>query len=240
MIPSRTDKDRTFSPRGEALGVGMIWSYVACIVALAAISSQWWENRQLREELRLTSLLQSKALHKQAEVIEEMQSRRHEERRLIEQSCRTQVRWAAEMRDAFASLNETQGQSQIKAQQLSEERRFNQWNAQSIVSIFNSAASAGVNWKGKSRDKLVEEVLVGMSPATGPFAGKTFRVPNFTLEEAFLCTPFIALDADKGLVYDQSGGQPPPDPDSSLASQAARKTAVQSSAHSLFPPMPGT
>jgi hypothetical protein len=90
--------------------------------------------------------------------------------------------------------------------------------------VFNSAASAGADWRGKSRDKLVEEVLAGMTPAVGPFAGKTFRVPNFSLEEAFLCAPFIALDHDKGLIYDQNGAQPPPNGESSLVPIAARKS----------------
>lgn len=237
--PSR-GKDPSPSQRSGGLGPGVIWPYVAGIVALAAISSQWWENRQIREQLRTTSAAQTLALEKQTSIIQAMQSQRHEERRLIEQSCRAQVRWMEEMRDSFAQLNEAQAKGQVLAQQTGEERRYNQWNAQSIVSVFNSAAAAGADWRGKSRDKLVEEVLVGMSPVTGPFAGKVFRVPNFSLEEAFLCTPYIALDEEKGLIYDQSGGQPPPSPDSALAPLAARRPAGPPASSPPVASTPGT
>lgn len=201
----------------------LIWPSVACSVALTVIAFQWWQSRQLREQLHTTIAAQTSALEKQATVIQAIQSQRYEERRLIEQNCRAQVRWMEEMRDSFANLNESQTKTKLEAQQLGDERRFNQWNAQSIVSVFNSAASAGADWQGKSRDELVEAVLAGMIPVKGPFAGKTFRVPNFSLEEAFLCAPFIALDDEKGLVYDQSGRQPPPGEDSTLIPIAARR-----------------
>ena len=240
MIPSRRDNDRSSSPRREAPGAGMIWSCVVCVMALVAISAQWWENRQLREQLRTTTVAQTAALEKQTAILQAMQSQRNEERRLVEQSCRMQVRWMAEMRESFAQLHESQAKGQVLAQQTGEERRYNQWNAQSIVSVFSSAASAGADWRGKSRDKLVEEVLVGMSPVTGPFAGKTFRVPNFSLEEAFLCAPFIALDAEKGLIYDQSGKQPPPSEDSTLTPIAVRKPMGRPSSSSPPAMAPGT
>jgi hypothetical protein len=221
----------------------MIMTYVASVLALTAIIGQWWENRQMRLQLLTTTAAQTAALEKQTAVIQAMQSQRHEERRLVEQSCRMQVRWMAEMRETFAQLNASQGTSEAFAKQSGEERRYNQWNAQSIVSVFNSAASAGADWRGKSRDKLVEEVLVGMSPVTGPFAGKTFRVPNFSLEEAYLCAPFIALDAEKGLIFDQSGKQPSPGDDSTLTPIAVRKPMGRSSSNSPSSPPaapPGT
>ena len=213
-----------------------MWPSIACVIALAAIGSQWWENYQLRKELQATSAAHATALEKQATIVQAIQNQRHEERRLIEQNCRAQVRWMEEMRDSFANLSESHAKAQLTAQQMNDERRYNQWNAQSIVSVFNSAASAGAPWRGKSRDKLVEEVLAGMTPATGPFAGKTFRVPNFSLEEAFLCAPFIALDHEKGLIYDQTGGQPPPTEDSALVPIAARKMDKKKLSESSGPP----
>jgi hypothetical protein len=216
--------DRTPSFRRDESVKAFLWPSIACVIALAAIGSQWWENYQLRKQLRATSAAHASALEQQASVIQAIQNQRHEERRLIEQNCRAQVRWMEEMRESFTSLHASRANAQELAEQLNDERRYNQWNAQSIVSVFNSAASAGVHWRGKSRDRLVEEVLAGMTPTTGPFAGKTFRVPNFSLEEAFLCAPFIAFDHEKGLIYDQSGGQPTPGEDSTLVPIAARKT----------------
>ncbi|RBP42616.1 hypothetical protein DES53_106325 [Roseimicrobium gellanilyticum] len=223
MTPFARGNERTPWSRRDESGTAFVWPSIACLIALTAIGSQWWENHQLRKQLEANSVAHATALEKQATVIQSIQNQRHEERRLIEQNCRAQVRWMEEMREAFANLHESRENAEELAQQLNDERRYKQWNAQSIVSVFNSAASAGVDWRGKSRDRLVEEVLAGMTPAVGPFAGKTFRVPNFSLEEAFLCSPFIALDRDKGLIYDQNGAQPPPSDDSPLTPIAARK-----------------
>ena len=223
MNPFARGNDRIPSSRRDESVREFLWTSIACVIALAAMGSQWWENHQLREQLKTSSAAHATALEKQADVIYAIQNQRHEERRLIEQNCRAQVRWMEEMREAFASLHASRATAHELAEQLYDDRRYNQWNAQSIVSVFNSAASAGVNWRGKSRDNLVEEVLAGMTPATGPFAGKTFRVPNFSLEEAFLCAPFIGLDDEKGLIYDQSGGQPNPGEDSALVPVAMRK-----------------
>lgn len=223
MIPIAKGTERTTWPPCDEPGTAFLWPSIACLIVLVAVGAQWWDNYRLREQLRITSAQHTAALEKQAIVIQAIQSQRHEERRLIEQNCRAQVRWMAEMRDSFTNLNEAQVKAQVVAQQLNDERRYNQWNAQSIVSVFSSAASAGAPWRGKSRDALVEEVLAGITPVAGPFAGKTFRVPNFSLEEAFLCAPFIALDDQKGLIYDQSGRQPLPNEGSTLVPIAARK-----------------
>jgi prepilin-type N-terminal cleavage/methylation domain-containing protein len=57
----------------------------------------------------------------------------------------------------------------------------NRRNAQSIVSVYEIGAAAGIQWAG-SLDDAVAEIVKGRSPKDGAFRGRTFMVPNLSDE----------------------------------------------------------
>jgi hypothetical protein len=80
-------------------------------------------------------------------------------------------------------------------------------HAQCIVSMYQSAAEVGVKWRGATRNEKVASVLQGQAPADGPFAGRTFQVPNISSRDQRRCLKYIGVDASGALFYDHRGGQ---------------------------------
>ena len=83
----------------------------------------------------------------------------------------------------------------------------NQRNAQSIVSMYQSGAAAGVSWTGATRNLKVDSVITGEAPTDGAFAGKSFKVPNVTGSDKTDTYKYIGMDTNGDLFYDKSGGQ---------------------------------
>ena len=84
----------------------------------------------------------------------------------------------------------------------------NQRNAQSIVSMYQAGAAAGVAWGGTDRNSQVTAVVTGAFPSDGAFANKTFKVPNMSTDDQKAAYPYIGLETGTtDLFYDKSGGQ---------------------------------
>ena len=83
----------------------------------------------------------------------------------------------------------------------------NQRNAQSIVSMYQSGAAAGVVWTGGTRNAKIDSVITGQAPTDGAFSGKSFKVPNLSGTDKTDCYKYIGYDANGDLFYDKSGGQ---------------------------------
>jgi type IV pilus assembly protein PilA len=82
----------------------------------------------------------------------------------------------------------------------------NQRNAQSVVSMYQSCAAAGVVWDGSTRNAKVDAVITGQAPTDGAFAGKSFKVPNLSNKDETY--KYIGIDPNGDLFYDKAGGQP--------------------------------
>jgi len=83
----------------------------------------------------------------------------------------------------------------------------NQRNAQSIVSMYQAGAAAGIVWGGADRNAQVAAVITGASPSDGAFQGKTFKVPNMADTDKVGAYPYIGVDASGDLFYDKAGAQ---------------------------------
>src|SRR5262245_44610036 len=70
----------------------------------------------------------------------------------------------------------------------------NQRNAQSLVSMYQSGAAAGVVWSGTTRNTKVDAVIAGGQPGDGAFAGKIFKVPNLSTDDRKECYKYIGID----------------------------------------------
>jgi prepilin-type N-terminal cleavage/methylation domain-containing protein len=82
----------------------------------------------------------------------------------------------------------------------------NQRNAQSIVSMYQSGAAAGVSWDGGADViKKVDAVISGAKPADGAFAGKMFRVPHISTTDRTEACKYIGIDENNDLYYNKSG-----------------------------------
>ncbi len=85
----------------------------------------------------------------------------------------------------------------------------NQRNAQSIVSMYQAGAAAGVAWAGTNRNTQVAAVITGAFPLDGAFANKTFKVPNISNSDKIACYPYIGIETGTtDLFYDKAGAQP--------------------------------
>jgi type IV pilus assembly protein PilA len=83
-----------------------------------------------------------------------------------------------------------------------------QRNAQHVVTIYEAGAAAGIKWSGSDRNSKVAAVVAGAQPEDGPFAGRTFTVPNIGGTDLTDTYPYIGLDAASGdLFYDEAGAQ---------------------------------
>ena len=83
----------------------------------------------------------------------------------------------------------------------------NQRNAQSIVSMYQAGAAAGIVWGGADRNAQVAAVITGATPSDGAFAGKSFKVPNMADADKVAAYPYIGVDGSGDLYYDKAGGQ---------------------------------
>ena len=82
-----------------------------------------------------------------------------------------------------------------------------QRNAQSIVSTFQSGQAAGVAWDtSQVRDTIIAAVVSGLAPTSGPYSGKTFKVPYMSATDITNAKAYIVKDTDGSLVYDAAGG----------------------------------
>lgn len=84
-----------------------------------------------------------------------------------------------------------------------------QRNAQTIVDVFQSGQAAGVVWDTSgAKAAIVNLVIAGSSPSSGPYSGKTFKVPGLAGSDLTNALPYIAKDTDGSLIYVAAGGQP--------------------------------
>ena len=83
----------------------------------------------------------------------------------------------------------------------------NQRNAQSLVSMYQSGAAAGVTWTGATRNAKVDSVITGQSSSDGAFSGKIFKVPNLSGTDKTDTYKYIGIDANGDLFYDKGGSQ---------------------------------
>jgi prepilin-type N-terminal cleavage/methylation domain-containing protein len=82
-------------------------------------------------------------------------------------------------------------------------------NAQSIVVTYMAATSAGVNFTANTRNGIVSQIITGVAPADGIFAGKKFSVPNVASSELTNAAyKYIKMEADGSLSFIKAGGQP--------------------------------
>jgi prepilin-type N-terminal cleavage/methylation domain-containing protein len=82
-------------------------------------------------------------------------------------------------------------------------------NAQSIVSTFMAASSAGVTFTSNTRNGIVGEIITGVTPADGIFVGRKFSVPNMAASELTNAAyKYIKMEADGSLTFVKAGGQP--------------------------------
>ena len=82
-----------------------------------------------------------------------------------------------------------------------------QRNAQHVVTIYEAGAAAGIKWSGSDRNSKIASVIAGAQPNDGPFAGKTFTVPNIGGTDLTDTYPYIGYDASGDLFYDEAGAQ---------------------------------
>jgi len=83
----------------------------------------------------------------------------------------------------------------------------NQRNAQSIVSMYQAGAAAGITWTGTDRNTKIGAVITGATPADGAFSGKSFKVPNMSTTDQQGAYPYIGYDGSGDLFYDKAGAQ---------------------------------
>jgi prepilin-type N-terminal cleavage/methylation domain-containing protein len=81
-----------------------------------------------------------------------------------------------------------------------------QRNAQSIVSMYEYGTAAGIVWGGADRNAKIQSVITGASPTDGPFAGKSFKLPNLSTADTQATYPYIGFDGTD-LYYDKAGAQ---------------------------------
>ncbi len=82
-----------------------------------------------------------------------------------------------------------------------------QRNAQSIVSLYQYGAAAGIAWNGADRNAKVQSVVAGAKPLDGAFADKVFKLPGISTEDQQAAYKYIGFDGTD-LYYDKAGGQP--------------------------------
>jgi type IV pilus assembly protein PilA len=69
-----------------------------------------------------------------------------------------------------------------------------QRNAQNIASVYNSAITAGATSTATDADTAADAVIAGMTPASGPFATKEFKVPNIDTTAKGYAVQFLTLN----------------------------------------------
>ncbi len=90
----------------------------------------------------------------------------------------------------------------------SAKKASSQRNAQHVVTIYEAGAAAGIKWSGSDRNSKISAVVAGAHPDDGPFAGKTFTVPNIAGTDLTNTYPYIGFDTASGdLFYDEAGAQ---------------------------------
>ena len=194
--------------------------FLASTISLAAIASQWLENRQLRQ--KMIAMQESVA---QAALRQEEQVRADREQ---------SAAYIAKVNAWITSMNERLSQMNavaVRAEHNVEQARWAR-DAQSIVSVYAAGLAAGTAWQGASRDELVADVRRGRAPTAGPFEGRVFRVPGSEKPVAAEVYLYIGLEPEGTLFYDKTGGQNPgPGPKSMPAAASASRSM-------MIPPMP--
>lgn len=78
-------------------------------------------------------------------------------------------------------------------------------NAQTIASVYQSGAAAGVIWGGTTpvanESDAANAVIAGATPPDGPFAGTTFIVPNISGEDVSGAVGYLKWEGNAGLTY---------------------------------------
>lgn len=74
-------------------------------------------------------------------------------------------------------------------------------NAQTVASVYQSGAAAGVSWGALNIADAVNAVVNGNTPPDGPFAGTTFIVPNISGEDLQNLQGYLKWDNNAGLTY---------------------------------------
>jgi len=174
----------------------VIFPSVAAVIGLAALMSQWVDNHRLRGEVerlnaertasvKATQIGLQKELDKNKTYIKDLN------------------KWIDGMNGYFASIRKSTQEAE-KATQIAQSQK----SAISIVAMFKSGATAGVEWKGKTKEALVEEVMVGAAPPSGAFAHMTFKMPRCSEADLGTIYRFITYSPSEGLEYDKEGNQP--------------------------------
>ncbi len=87
-----------------------------------------------------------------------------------------------------ARINARVGSVKQNAQQAIDQR-----NAQSLVSMYQAGQAAGIEWTGVTKEAKIQAVVMGGSPTSGPFTGKTFQVPNLSSSAQAGAAKYIGL-----------------------------------------------
>ncbi len=78
-----------------------------------------------------------------------------------------------------------------------------QRNAQSVASVLNAAAAAGVTFVGTEMDtgaKILDKAEAGVSPLDGAFKGKKFTVGDIDDDEEGRAAAYLSFDATNNQV----------------------------------------
>ena len=82
-------------------------------------------------------------------------------------------------------------------------------NAQTLASVFAAGEAAGVEWSASDVDSAVSQLVAGAAPKSGPFAGRTFQVPNRAIDDLQLAKDYLQWDGAFGtLRYTSTDADP--------------------------------
>src|SRR5581483_7809257 len=112
-------------------------------------------------------------------------------------------KWADAMNTYVEAVNREKADSKKKLNEVSSRE-----NAQSIVVLYKAGAAAGVMWPGTDRETVIQSVLMGASPTSGPFAGKLFKYKDTAMAELVTIAKYIGYTPENGLSFDSEGRQP--------------------------------
>ena len=211
---------------------------------MAAIGSQWRENHQLREELKTAATTKSPDVTTLTEAlrkIEEQAKADREQAKADRESAKEAMEGlTARIEATKAYYLETNHMLQEFSNQVQEAKvgaatAINMRQAQSLASMYQSGAAAGVSWQGKTRDERVADVMQGRAPAQGAFQGVTFKMGFKDQPVSSDAYRYIGQDSEGDLVYDRDGKQPPK---GSLVQPASLRNAPAKGSGPFLPDAP--
>ena len=79
-----------------------------------------------------------------------------------------------------------------------------QRNAQELVTVYESAQAAGLNFAGPDLDTTVHNIVNGGTPTDGAFRGQTFMLNGLTAQDMAGAETYLSF-ANGALTYNSAG-----------------------------------